>query len=325
MSNSVDRRRVVLAWLAAVGLVISLVFVAGGDLARADHVNTWPHSNEANHESFWEQWGAEHEEEDDWSCVKDETGSSNPYVLGNPPDGQFWRLLILKAGSGDEANELHWNPSAGASFEHSTQGGWSHVILCSRPLPEPDPGSITVVKETVGGDGTFDFESDIPDGDFSITTSDGEGQHGPVVVDAGTYSVSEAVPDGWTLDSAVCDNGDDPDAVSVGEGEDVTCTFVNSLIPDETTTTTTVPEETTTTVPEETTTTVEDEVGGIVVTTTTQPTTTTQATTTTTVADEVLAEELPFTGANTNLMVMLALALLATGGLALAGARKATE
>ena len=55
-----------------------------------------------------------------------------------------------------------------------------------------------------------------------------------------------------------------------------------------------------------------------------EQTTTTQATTTT-VKDEVLATQLPFTGANTNLLVILALALLATGGLAVATTREASE
>jgi hypothetical protein len=70
-------------------------------------------------------------------------------------------------------------------------------------------------------------------------------------------------------------------------------------------TTTTVEEETTTTVEEETTTTVEDEVQGTVITTTT-------------VADEVLdteveAEELPFTGVDSELLLGMAVLMLMSG------------
>ncbi|MGH6693454.1 MAG: prealbumin-like fold domain-containing protein, partial [Gammaproteobacteria bacterium] len=41
------------------------------------------------------------------------------------------------------------------------------------------------------------------------------------------YSVSETVPDGWALDSATCDNADDPSDITLDPGETVTCTFHN--------------------------------------------------------------------------------------------------
>ena len=45
----------------------------------------------------------------------------------------------------------------------------------------------------------------------------------------GGYDVAETVPDGWNLDSATCDNGDDPAAITLVAGDDVTCTFDNSI------------------------------------------------------------------------------------------------
>lgn len=81
--------------------------------------------------------------------------------------------------------------------------------------------------------------------------------------------------------------------------------------------TTTVPEETTTTLPEETTTTVPETTTVPSTTPTTEaPTTTVPEETTTTPVDVTTsAPELPFTGDNTRLMVLLGLGLLALGGL----------
>jgi hypothetical protein len=45
----------------------------------------------------------------------------------------------------------------------------------------------------------------------------------------GDYTVSEAVPEGWTLASATCTDGSDPlAAISLDAGETVTCTFENA-------------------------------------------------------------------------------------------------
>ena len=49
--------------------------------------------------------------------------------------------------------------------------------------------------------------------------------------DAGTYALSESGPDGYTLTSLTCDNSTGPvTSVTLGLGEDVTCTFVNDDI-----------------------------------------------------------------------------------------------
>ena len=46
--------------------------------------------------------------------------------------------------------------------------------------------------------------------------------------DAGTYPLSESGPAGYTLTSLTCDNAVGPvTSVTLGLGEDVTCTFVN--------------------------------------------------------------------------------------------------
>ncbi len=37
------------------------------------------------------------------------------------------------------------------------------------------------------------------------------------------------MPEGWDLESATCDNGDAPAAVTLGPGDDVTCTYTNVI------------------------------------------------------------------------------------------------
>lgn len=45
----------------------------------------------------------------------------------------------------------------------------------------------------------------------------------------GGYDVAETVPTNWSLESATCDNGDDPSAITLGPGDNVTCTFHNVI------------------------------------------------------------------------------------------------
>ncbi len=83
-------------------------------------------------------------------------------------------------------------------------------------------GTIVVVKETLpDGDPTqFTFS-----GDVSGTIGDG-GQLSAQLA-PGNYAVSETVPSGWDLTSAVCSDGS-PDDINLDAGETVTCTFTNT-------------------------------------------------------------------------------------------------
>jgi hypothetical protein len=98
-----------------------------------------------------------------------------------------------------------------------------------------NPGTLKIVKNTTGGDGQFNFIVTGPSASTpSITTNGGTGSVGPNNVNAGTYSVAETVPSGWTLNSGICDDGTSTFAVStvsniqISLGENVTCTFNNT-------------------------------------------------------------------------------------------------
>jgi len=116
-------------------------------------------------------------------------------------------------------------------YESHSQTGSLFVIVGSQPTVtvSQSNGNIVIVKNTVGGDGTFSFTGDL--GSFQITTSSGSGTSNFNGIVPGTYSVSETVLPGWDLTSATCSDGSPVSAISLQPGETVTCTFANSKRP----------------------------------------------------------------------------------------------
>lgn len=148
MTERLDLKRVGLAFIALAALVMAMVTMTWGATARADHLSTWPWTSETNHASYWETWGLDQEGEDNWTCDKEDNSQEvdGAYTLGNPPSGEVWRLLVVKAGS--DHNDLYWNPIPGQQYAATGQGagGWSHVILCS--VPADQETTTTTVEET---------------------------------------------------------------------------------------------------------------------------------------------------------------------------------
>lgn len=285
-----------LAVLAVVALFASMVTVFA-PRAEAEHDQYFPQDPTYNSADYWETYLNGHDNVDNSVCVKDDVESASNYVA----DGNY-RLVIVKKAAGEQANRLYWNVSSGdvlAPGPNQGDGvGYSHVIVCNDTPNEtttttegtttttegttttsegyttttgyPEPGKIVVWKYVTDGSDQnqeFWFETDFSFGPNPL--SHGEmgmsGQLSPSV-----YSVSEVLPDGWSIEDAWCDDGSDPSAIDVGDGETVTCTFVNVQDDEyETTTTTgygtTTTTEGTTTTTEGTTTTTEG------TTTTTQP------------------------------------------------------
>jgi len=93
--------------------------------------------------------------------------------------------------------------------------------------------TITLVKNTVGGDETFDFVMTgvgMAPG-TQLTTVAGTAQQTISDLDPDlSYSIDETpIPSGWVNTSATCDNGDPVDNITPNSGEEITCTFVNRL------------------------------------------------------------------------------------------------
>ena len=107
-------------------------------------------------------------------------------------------------------------------------------------------GSITIVKNAFGGDGTFTYDSEpvLPapsndEGEFSIATAGGTGQALFSNLAPGTYMVAElALPADWDFTSLTCsDQGTEPGqstvsgdvaTINLQAGESVTCTYTNT-------------------------------------------------------------------------------------------------
>ena len=109
-------------------------------------------------------------------------------------------------------------------------------------IPPDIPGTITIIKTAnppdgvdfffSGSEGLDDFILDDADPDDSDTVNNSVTF---AELPAGDYTVTEAVPDGWELESVVCTGGDtDPIAdgviINLDPGEQITCIFTNNSV-----------------------------------------------------------------------------------------------
>ncbi len=101
----------------------------------------------------------------------------------------------------------------------------------------PAPGSITIVKSAVGGDGVFSFSSSLAN--FTLSTANGTASRTFSNVPPGNYSFTETgLPPEWQLTSLTCTAGRLPTTVDLGSrtanvgldaGDAITCTFTNAF------------------------------------------------------------------------------------------------
>ena len=91
--------------------------------------------------------------------------------------------------------------------------------------------TVILIKNTVGGNGTFDFTmtgEGLP-ASTQITTSGNTGNQTFNDLDPdNTYTIAETVPAGWDLTSPVCTGTNQPDDITLNAGELITCTFTNT-------------------------------------------------------------------------------------------------
>ena len=95
-------------------------------------------------------------------------------------------------------------------------------------------GKITINKTSIGGDGTFNYSSPTLGG-FDITTTGGSGTKMFPNLLPGTFEVTETGPsNGFQFTSLSCDGGiatvvGATATIDLGPGDNVTCTYVNTL------------------------------------------------------------------------------------------------
>lgn len=123
------------AGLLIAGAALALGTVATATLAAsADDTKTG--KDNTNHESYWENQLKDNGYQNA-TCTKYEPVKT-PYEV---PAGS-WVLLVLKAGSGENANHEIKDPVSGTVYEHPSGKDISHAILCaadSGPSATPTP------------------------------------------------------------------------------------------------------------------------------------------------------------------------------------------
>lgn len=146
-----------------------------------------------------------------------------------------WELASIVCDGGNAELDL-----AAGSATLDLVGG--ETVRCTftngEEQDELEPATLTVLKRTDPSDDGVSFEFTSTIGGFSPSLGHMESETADV--DPGTYTVTEAAHAGWTLEAIDCD---DPDAVldlaagsatvTLTEGEDVTCEFLNEEIEEE--------------------------------------------------------------------------------------------
>lgn len=83
-----------------------------------------PLEAQMNHTSYWEALGY-------GDCTKVELPDGvDSYTLPELEWPMQYSLLVLKAGSGESANDTHQYPWSGVAYTHSTDRDLSHIIYC---------------------------------------------------------------------------------------------------------------------------------------------------------------------------------------------------
>ena len=103
--------------------------------------------------------------------------------------------------------------------------------------PAP-PSTVTLVKQTTGGDGTFTFTGSDASLNQSITTAGGTGSSSVITLTAGVYTVTENALTGWsttgitvtgdTNSNSTMNVGSRQAAIHLDAGENITVTYVNA-------------------------------------------------------------------------------------------------
>jgi hypothetical protein len=146
--------------------------------------------------------------------------------------GEFSTGPVLQPGSGYNAAEVGipagWDLDNAVCDDGSPVDninvGINETVTCT--FTNIARANLHIVKVAERGGVGFDFTTTGGLTPSTFTLQNG-GQQDFLSLVPGTYGTAETVPEGWDLQSATCNNGDEPDAVTLGPGDDVTCTYTN--------------------------------------------------------------------------------------------------
>ncbi len=160
------------------------------------------------------------------------------YVISELGPPALWTLTALACNDGASPT-----PSTTAGQTATVKVDPGETVICT--FTNTKVGSIVIKKNTLGPDGSFNFDgpAGLPSpanasGDFSIATAASTGSATFTDVTPGSYVISELGPPAlWTLTALACNDGASPTpsttagqtaTVKVDPGETVICTFTNS-------------------------------------------------------------------------------------------------
>ncbi len=171
-----------------------------------------------------------------WSITEGAHGEIVSWTSSQP------LVAVAVKGGKIGGNLYEYSPSATSDAGlhtpvNNANGKWadvSHISFCVHP-DEPEPGMLVIEKVTDPPNGypVFQFATSgegMTEPWMAQLTNGGSASH---EVMEGWYTIAESPADGWTFEAVSCDSEYDPMgsgvAVFVGEGQTVTCTFLNEL------------------------------------------------------------------------------------------------
>ena len=126
------------------------------------------------------------------------------------------KLVSLPSSANNNPNfKIRFEMNAGSPSDNSFVDDviiWGDQLLTT--------GSLTVTKNTIGGNGTFSFTGGA--GSFDITTTGGMGSITRTDLTPGSVTVTETVPSGWSK------TGDTCTSVTITAGNTAICTITNT-------------------------------------------------------------------------------------------------
>lgn len=101
-----------------------------------------------NHVEYWVNYLEEVRDITGATCMKTEGPDTQTYEVPAAPSGTMYVLAVTKAGSGDEANWVFYDPMAGDVLTAWDEKDISHYILCTVPKTTPSVTTTTTVTTT---------------------------------------------------------------------------------------------------------------------------------------------------------------------------------
>ena len=134
----------------------------------------------------------------------------------------FWDLVSIDCDDNDSSGSLQ---TLTATYEVDP----GETVKCTFTNVKRSLIVVKKITDPQGATDSFAFDASYDQDGFTLT--DGQ-QNVSEPLLPGPYSVTESVPEGWELESATCDNGNDPDEIDLPASSTVTCTFTNRKLPE---------------------------------------------------------------------------------------------